>query len=75
MKTSLFDFGSSSPHGVLEVAVEDHVHRVVHKLLGGVRDVEHALHPVEVGALLLEDARRSTPARSSVEVDLACAAR
>ena len=42
---------------------------MVHKLLGGVRDVEHALHPVEVGALLAEE--HADPVLDEREVDLA----
>ena len=37
-----------------EVAAKDHVHRVVHELLLAVRHGEHALHPVDVRALLAQ---------------------
>ena len=52
---------------VVEVALEDHVHGVVHVLAVVARDGEYALHPVDVGALRLDE--RAHPRVEALEVD------
>mmetsp|Transcript_62323 Transcript_62323/g.165422 ORF Transcript_62323/g.165422 Transcript_62323/m.165422 type:complete len:343 (+) Transcript_62323:523-1551(+) len=53
---------------LLPIAVEDHVDRLVHEALVRVGDVQHALHPEDVGTLGLQDLR--DPRLHEVEVDL-----
>ena len=56
MKTNLLalPFLVFSPRFV-EISVEDHVHSLEHETLLGVCDVQHALHAVQVRALVHQE--------------------